>query len=84
MKHAFALCLAAVSLITDAGAAERPNIVFAIADDWGWPHASAYANDEVCRTPTFDGIAKDGLLCNHAYISSPSCTPSRSTCSASA
>ena len=58
-------------------AADRPNIVFAIADDWGWPHASIYGNDDVCQTPTFDRIAKNGILFNHAYISSPSCTPSR-------
>ena len=34
-------------------AAERPNILFAIADDWGWPHAGAYG-DPVVKTPTFD------------------------------
>lgn len=60
-----------------AAADERPNIVFAIADDWGWPHASIYGNDEVCQTPNFDKIARNGLLFHHAYISSPSCTPSR-------
>jgi len=61
-----------------AGAAEedRPNILFAIADDWGWPHAGAYG-DPVVKTPTFDRLAREGLLFRHAYISSPSCTPSR-------
>ena len=54
----------------------RPNIVFAIADDWGWPHASCYG-DPVVKTPTFDRIAKEGVLFQHAYVSSPSCTPSR-------
>lgn len=58
-------------------AEERPNIVFAIADDWGWPHASAYGNDPVCQTPTFDKVARNGILFHHAYVSSPSCTPSR-------
>ncbi len=55
---------------------ERPNILFAIADDWGWPHASIYG-DPVCKTPTFDRVAKEGILFKHAFISSPSCTPSR-------
>ena len=54
----------------------RPNILFAIADDWGWPHAGAYG-DPVVKTPTFDRLAKEGALFHHAYISSPSCTPSR-------
>ncbi len=55
---------------------DRPNILFCIADDWGWPHASAYG-DEVLKTPTFDRIAREGVLFEHAYVSSPSCTPSR-------
>jgi len=54
----------------------QPNILFAIADDWGWPHAGAYG-DPVVLTPTFDRLAREGVLFNHAYISSPSCTPSR-------
>ena len=56
--------------------AERPNILFAIADDWGWPHAGSYG-DPVVKTPTFDRLAKEGALFHHAYVSSPSCTPSR-------
>lgn len=76
LRFLSALC---VLLLTTSSAwsDERPNIVFAIADDWGWPHATIYGNDDVCQTPTFDGLARNGLLCNHAYISSPSCTPSR-------
>ena len=56
--------------------AKRPNIVFAIADDWGWSHASVYG-DPVVKTPTFDRIAREGVLFQNAYVSSPSCTPSR-------
>ena len=56
--------------------AERPNILFAIADAWGWPHAGSYG-DPVVKTPTFDRLAKEGALFRHAYVSSPSCTPSR-------
>ncbi len=55
---------------------QKPNILFAIADDWGWPHAGVYG-DPVVKTPTFDRLAEEGILFNHAYISSPSCTPSR-------
>ncbi len=55
---------------------QQPNIIFAIADDWGWPHAGSYG-DPVVQTPAFDRVAREGVLFNHAYISSPSCTPSR-------
>jgi len=53
-----------------------PNILFCIADDWGWPHAGVYG-DPVVQTPTFDCIAEEGVLFDHAFVSSPSCTPSR-------
>ncbi|MFH0758604.1 MAG: sulfatase [Bacteroidota bacterium] len=57
-------------------ALQKPNILFAIADDWGWPHAGVYG-DPVVQTPAFDRVAEEGILFNHAYVSSPSCTPSR-------
>jgi arylsulfatase A-like enzyme len=53
----------------------QPNILFALADDWG-VHAGVYG-DKVVKTPTFDRLAKEGVLFDHAYISSPSCAPSR-------
>ena len=54
---------------------KRPNIVFAIADDWGY-HASVLGT-KVVKTPTFDMLAETGVMFEHAYVSSPSCTPSR-------
>ena len=55
---------------------QRPNILFCMADDWGWPHASAYG-DEGLQTPHFDRLAREGVLFQHAFTTSPSCTPSR-------
>lgn len=55
---------------------DRPNILFCVADDWGWPHAGAYG-DAVVKTPAFDRLAQEGVLFLHAFVSSPSCTPSR-------
>jgi len=55
---------------------ERPNILFAIADDWSWPHASI-AGDKVVRTPTFDRLAQEGVMFTNAFVTAPSCTPSR-------
>lgn len=54
----------------------RPNIIVFMADDWSYPHASAYG-DTTVRTPHFDRIASEGILFNHAFVSTPSCTPSR-------
>ena len=58
-------------------AGARPNILFCLADDQSYPHAGAYG-DKVIKTPSFDRIAKEGVLFNHAYCAAPSCTHSRS------
>lgn len=54
----------------------QPNILVAIADDWGFGHASAYG----CRwtkTPAFDRVAREGLLFTRAYTPNAKCAPSR-------
>lgn len=56
-------------------AAERPNILLAIADDWG-PHAGAYGTPWI-QTPAFDRVAREGLLFTHAYTPNAKCAPSR-------
>ena len=61
-----------------AGQAKRPNILFAIADDWGWPHAGAYGCSWV-QTPAFDRIAKEGVLFENCFTSNPKCSPCRAS-----
>jgi arylsulfatase A-like enzyme len=55
----------------------RPNILFAIADDWSCGHAGAYGCTWV-KTPAFDRVAREGLLFSHAYTPNAKCAPSRS------
>lgn len=55
---------------------QRPNIVFCMADDWSWPHAGILG-DPVVKTPHFDRVAREGVLFENAFVSTPSCTPSR-------
>jgi arylsulfatase A-like enzyme len=57
--------------------AERPNILFAIADDASFPHMGAYETDWI-ETPAFDRVAEEGLLFMKAYTPNPKCAPSRS------
>jgi N-sulfoglucosamine sulfohydrolase len=57
--------------------AERPNILFCIADDQSYPHAGAYGCDWV-KTPSFDRIAQQGILFNRAFTPNAKCAPSRS------
>ncbi len=75
----FIIGVASVAFIsTCCNAAQRPNILFCIADDWGWPHAGAYG-DPVVKTPAFDRIAREGVLFEHAFVTAPSCTPCRNS-----
>jgi len=65
-----------------SGSKKKPNILFALADDWSWPHASIAADmgvmgsDQVIKTPTFDKIARQGVLLKNSFCSAPSCGPS--------
>jgi N-sulfoglucosamine sulfohydrolase len=61
-----------------ADAPDRPNILFAIADDASWPHMSAYGCKFV-KTPNFDRVAREGILFNNAFTSNPKCSPSRAS-----
>jgi N-sulfoglucosamine sulfohydrolase len=73
---AFAGCLNASEAFGNRSSKGCPNILFCLADDWSWPHASI-AGDKVIKTPTFDRVARQGVLFENAFVSSPSCTPSR-------
>lgn len=56
---------------------QRPNILFAIADDASWKHFGAYGCDWV-KTPAFDRVANNGILFTRAYTPNAKCAPSRS------
>lgn len=59
-----------------SGETSRPNILFVIADDQSYPHASAYGM-KAFRTPAFDRIAERGVLFTNAFVNAPQCSPSR-------
>lgn len=60
----------------DAIPAKRPNILFAMADDWSWPHASVYGETGI-STPNFDRVAREGCLFDQAFTAAPQCAPNR-------
>jgi N-sulfoglucosamine sulfohydrolase len=55
---------------------QRPNILFAIADDWAYGYAGAYGSKFV-KTPAFDRVAREGMLFTRAYTPNAKCAPSR-------
>ncbi len=72
----FAAAQLAACSTGSSGEGNRPNILFAIADDASWPHMGAYGTDWV-NTPAFDRVAENGLLFNRAYTPNAKCAPSR-------
>ena len=58
-----------------AHAAEKPNIIFLIADDAGWGDYSFNGNKNL-STPNIDSLAKDGAVLEHFYVCSV-CAPTR-------
>ena len=56
--------------------AKAPNILFAIADDWGYGDAGAYGSKWV-KTPSFDRVAREGILFTRAFTPNAKCAPSR-------
>lgn len=63
-------------LVTSLAAAERPNILWLIAEDFG-PHLGCYGTKEV-STPVLDGMAKEGMRFTRYFTTAPVCSASRS------
>ena len=59
-----------------ARAAEKPNILFIFADDWGWGDLSCHGHRYV-KTPNIDRLAKEGTDFHRFTVASGVCSPSR-------
>ena len=73
----FCLCLAiAAHSGSTLCAAEKPNILFIFADDWGWGDLSCHGHPYV-KTPNIDRLAKEGTDFHRFTVASGVCSPSR-------
>lgn len=71
--------LAAVLAMVGAGsvhAADRPNVIVVLMDDFGWGDPSCYGNPMI-KTPNIDRMAAEGVRFTQGYVASPICSPSR-------
>ena len=59
-----------------ARAADRPNILYIMADDHAAHAISAYGS-RINQTPNIDRIARDGMRFDHCFVTNSICTPSR-------
>lgn len=75
MNRIFCFCLLIMS-VSLAGGAERPNIVFLLADDQALDTLGCYGNPDV-TTPNIDGLAADGIVFENHYDTTAICMASR-------
>ena len=74
-----ALALAATFSAPPLRAAERPNIVFILADDLGTMDIGANNPKTFYETPNIDGIARTGMRFTQGYAACPVCSPTRAS-----
>ncbi|WP_395095002.1 sulfatase-like hydrolase/transferase [Armatimonas sp.] len=72
---ALALCIG--SLATARAHANKPNIVFILADDLGYGDIGCYNSEAKVATPNIDRLAREGMRFTDAHSPSTVCTPSR-------
>jgi arylsulfatase A len=84
--RAFILAMAATATVAATqqrapertASAERPNIVFVLADDLGYGELGSYGQRRI-RTPRLDRLAAEGIRFTQFYSGSTVCAPSRGT-----
>ncbi len=75
-RKAVVLALVAFGAATLAPAAERPNIVFILADDVRWDDLGVTGHP-FAKTPHIDRVAREGALFRNAFATTIICSPSR-------
>jgi len=73
MKYLFALLLFAPAVVA---AAQKPNVIYLLADDLGLGDLSCYGQEKF-KTPSIDRIAKEGIQFTAHYSGNTVCSPSR-------
>jgi choline-sulfatase len=64
------------NLTAGSKASPKPHILFLMADQFRWD-CMGCAGNRVIRTPNLDAIAREGVVFQNAYSSTPTCTPAR-------
>jgi len=70
------LLLIGICSFSNAQNADKPNIVFILADDLGYNQVGAYGDTPI-KTPNIDQLAASGIRFTQAYSGNTVCSPSR-------
>jgi len=71
-------CKNAVSTNETNAILTPPNIILMIADDMAWNDCGAYGHPHI-QTPNLDQLAREGMRMDQAFLTTSSCSPSRSS-----
>lgn len=77
MKHRLLFVASLLLLAPQAAAADRPNLIWIMADDLGYGEVGCYGQ-QVIQTPRLDRMAAEGLRFTQFYAGATVCAPSRS------
>lgn len=74
----YGLCHAALALMfaLTAHGADKPNVIFILADDLGYRELGSYGQEKI-KTPRLDELAAAGMRFTRAYSGNAVCAPSR-------
>jgi arylsulfatase len=72
----FRLLAILLALAPALRAADKPNVVYILADDLGWGDLGCYGQKHI-RTPSIDKLAEEGMRFTQAYSGNAVCAPSR-------
>lgn len=76
MKFFTFILVSILSVLWQARADAKPNILFIFADDWGWGDLSCHGHPYV-KTPNIDRLAREGTDFSRFTVASGVCSPSR-------
>ncbi len=68
---------APASALGAEAAADRPNIVYILCDDLGYGDVKCFNQQGKIPTPSFDRLAREGMVFTDAHSGSAVCTPTR-------
>ena len=76
--HSAMVLICSCCLLPGSAVADKPNIVFIMADDLGYGSVGCYgADSKLVRTPAIDSLADQGLRFTDASTPSSICSPTR-------
>lgn len=77
MKTLYPLLIALVTFAANpAAAAEKPNIIYLMLDEWGYFESGHMGHSEII-TPNIDRFAQEGMRFTNALAGAPVCGPTR-------